>query len=241
MCARLDVGASCSGTAGGFHLQDSASVARARPVLCTRLHRGQRVVIAAAWRDSRITPELLSSAGDSSDTESGQSASTTSARKPRKPHVNRGRPLGPQNPEHLNSRIKSLKQTLMAQTPERRRKRCSICGEIGHNKLSCPSATDAMPRKNTVTCSQCGQPGHNSRSCPVKPRSTTVTCSQCGRDGHNCRTCPMRAKTKKGSKAASNSTNSISKVRPFSTLSQPSARLPATQRMHAHSSCAAHS
>jgi hypothetical protein len=128
-----------------------------------------------------------------------------------KPHASRGRKIGPQSSQHLRNRVISLKRTLMAQTPERRRKRCSICGEIGHNKLSCPTAPDAMPRKNTVTCSQCGQPGHNSRSCPVKPRSTTVTCSQCGRDGHNCRTCPMRAKSKKG-KAGSASMNSMSRV-----------------------------
>lgn len=134
-----------------------------------------------------------------------------------KAHASRGRKLGPQSPRHLSNRVNSLKRTLMAQTPERRRKRCSICGEIGHNKLSCPAASGAMPRKNTVTCSQCGQPGHNSRSCPVKPRSTTVTCSQCGRDGHNCRTCPMRVKTKKGSKATANSVSSISRVCLFCT------------------------
>lgn len=146
-------------------------------------------------------PDSLAAAVDGSydfPEDSEQRSLKGSSAKQRKPHASRGRSIGPQSPEHLRNRVNSLRRTLMAQSPEERKKRCSICGEFGHNKLSCPVA-ETMPRKNTVTCSQCGKPGHNSRSCPVRPRSTTVTCSLCGRDGHNCRTCPMRASTKKTS------------------------------------------
>jgi hypothetical protein len=212
-----------AGNAGGFFCPGSAP--RIPVKLSIQLHR--RHLIVAAVDESRGNEQLLShhrgwqlvqtSASVSSDT--GNRQSSDKGQGVAKPHASRGRKFGPQSPRHLSNRLQSLKRTLMAQTPERRRKRCSICGEIGHNKLSCPSALDVMPRKNTVTCSQCGQPGHNSRSCPVKPRSTTVTCSQCGRDGHNCRTCPMRTKIKKGgAKATTNSMNSISRVCPFSVL-----------------------
>lgn len=214
----------CTGTAGGSFVPAVTSFVKGKPALRLQLlpPRIQPVAVAARSTPSasdRAPEPSASAASASSDSESEQSEDTRSSSKQ---HANRGRTLGPQSPQHLNNRLNSLKRTLMAQTPERRRKRCSICGEIGHNKLSCPTAPDAMPRKNTVTCSQCGQPGHNSRSCPVKPRSTTVTCSQCGRDGHNCRTCPMRAKTKKGSKAATNSNNSLSRVCTFSALTRPS-------------------
>lgn len=126
-------------------------------------------------------------------------SSQTSETPKKKANALRGRKVGPQSPEHLRNRVRSLRQTYMTQSPEERQKKCSICGEVGHNKLTCPHVQNSkdMPRKNTVTCSQCGKPGHNSRSCPVRPRSTTVTCSLCGRDGHNCRTCPMRASSKK--------------------------------------------
>lgn len=181
-----------------------------------RRHHRQHPVAASnkstsAWEIVADSEDLQLTASSSSD------SSNTARPPPPKVHASKGRKLGPQSPEHRRKRLQSLRKTLMAQAPERRRKRCSVCGEIGHNKLSCPTITDAMPRKNTVTCSQCGQPGHNSRSCPVKPRSTTVTCSQCGRDGHNCRTCPMRAKNKKGAKAATNSVSSMSRVRSCSS------------------------
>lgn len=81
--------------------------------------------------------------------------------------------------------------------PERRRKRCGGCGEIGHSKMTCPNADAPMTRKGTVTCSTCNQPGHNSRKCPLKPRNTSVTCSSCGQIGHNCRTCPLKGSARK--------------------------------------------
>lgn len=173
---------------------------------------------ATSSRASRSRSSAAVDGGsDSSSTHEETLADDSDGNEPRKQHALRGRKIGPQSPEHLRNRVYSLRRTLMAQSPDQRKKRCSFCGEIGHNKLSCPAA-ETMPRKNTVTCSQCGKPGHNSRSCPVRPRSTTVTCSLCGRDGHNCRTCPMRANTKKSKTAPDGSTDSRPPVCAYSLM-----------------------
>ncbi|CAD7699033.1 unnamed protein product [Ostreobium quekettii] len=48
-------------------------------------------------------------------------------------------------------------------------------------------------RQTSVTCSLCGEAGHNKRTCPraIAPAaSTTYRCSFCQEPGHNVRTCP---------------------------------------------------
>lgn len=58
-------------------------------------------------------------------------------------------------------------------------KRCSCCGERGHNSRTCPSDKAQRRREykretaefygkpaNSRICSQCGQPGHNVKTCP---------------------------------------------------------------------------
>lgn len=82
----------------------------------------------------------------------------------------------------------------MGPTTEKRRKRCKLCGETGHNKLACPLHNASLSAPSL--CSQCGLPDHTSRSCPDKRRPSKVTCSLCGQDSHNCRTCPLNPKRK---------------------------------------------
>jgi len=40
-------------------------------------------------------------------------------------------------------------------------------------------------------CSNCGEIGHNRRTCPYEIVERVQRCSNCGGEGHNRRTCPM--------------------------------------------------
>lgn len=42
--------------------------------------------------------------------------------------------------------------------------RCSVCGELGHNRRTCGDISVRV--RHTQRCSSCGELGHNRRSCP---------------------------------------------------------------------------
>ena len=94
---------------------------------------------------------------------------------------------------------------------------CSICGESGHYKKTCPMK-DVYGDVNSDTesgesddkdklamfqqleyfggetlqrkCGLCGEEGHDKRMCPDSKDAKRGTCGICGQTGHNRRTCP---------------------------------------------------
>lgn len=73
--------------------------------------------------------------------------------------------------EHYEKRRQRLARRRQEDNDELKQKRCSVCGEYGHNKRSCTAEPKPPLKKVTEHkqhCSVCGQAGHNKRKCPHK-------------------------------------------------------------------------
>jgi hypothetical protein len=96
-----------------------------------------------------------------------------------------------------NSEIKVAKE--LSSLLDKKMRKCSLCGECGHNIRTCPikcepCSDETTPSEKIVTkalphllgkkqrkCSLCGECGHNIRTCPIKcePCSDQVARSFC--------------------------------------------------------------
>lgn len=92
---------------------------------------------------------------------------------------------GPLDEEHRR-KISNSVRAKYAENPSLRQKgrpkRCSICGEEGHNRKTCPKAAQGAASMQTTKthgkkgkrknrCSICGKEGHNKSSCPNKDKA----------------------------------------------------------------------
>jgi hypothetical protein len=100
----------------------------------------------------------------------------------------------------------------------KKRSRCKICKQEGHNKRTCPNVEieEAKSKQNDSSkkrsrCKICKQEGHNKRTCPnveieeAKPKQNDSSkkrsrCKICKQEGHNQRTCPGRKTPANGTK-----------------------------------------
>ncbi len=100
-----------------------------------------------------------------------------------------------------NSEIKIAKELSLILDTKKASRKCSLCGERGHNVRTCPikckpCTDEASPSEKNVAkelslildtkkasrkCSLCGERGHNMRTCPIKckPCSDQVVRSYC--------------------------------------------------------------
>ena len=92
---------------------------------------------------------------------------------------------GPLDEGHKRKISNSIRNKY-AQNPHLRQKgrpkKCSVCGEEGHNKKTCPqvlslqtdTSSDKSDKRRTVKCSVCGEEGHNRKSCPHNKESLSL-------------------------------------------------------------------
>lgn len=138
----------------------------------------------------------------------------------------KGKYTAPKSEEHRRKISRAMQRMYMRDDSSRlqrsqaaagKAKTCSLCGEQGHNRRSCPqnpgraltaagtaSAAASATKSLQRTCLVCGQVGHNRRTCPQRGSAAlvqlpaqaantakrTVCCSHCGSKEHNRRTCP---------------------------------------------------
>jgi len=91
-------------------------------------------------------------------------------------------------------------------------RKCSICGESGHNSRTCSQRTTKVSKPKERVCGSCGEPGHNRRTCtqlePIeeveeddcveeevlitRPKKKVSKCRDCGEEGHTAKKCPYK-------------------------------------------------
>ncbi len=92
-------------------------------------------------------------------------------------------------------------------------RKCSICGESGHNSRTCSQRTAKPAKPKGRVCGNCGEPGHNRRTCTQlevieeseedgyleeeeivveKPKKKASKCRDCGEEGHTAKKCPYK-------------------------------------------------
>lgn len=69
---------------------------------------------------------------------------------------------------------------------------CGICGQAGHNRLTCPRANEQQQQQQQYHCAVCGEVGHNERTCTAHAAEPMAgrqqRCSICQQPGHNAAT-----------------------------------------------------
>jgi hypothetical protein len=72
--------------------------------------------------------------------------------------------------------------------------RCSVCGQEGHNKQTCPLSSQGAWGVDAAATTAAASPAAAAAPAAAEVATTTkgTLCSVCGMVGHNKRTCPLR-------------------------------------------------